>query len=487
MSYTLLPFRFDRFNGDEVFITNEVGEFMFASRSDLERLVTYGLDPDSETFLDFKAKQILTDTDVEPVIEMLATKYRTKKAFLNNFTALHMVVATLRCNSNCRCCQVSRKDVNDSQVDMDKPTAKKVVDTIFKSPSKAVKIEFQGGEPLLNFKIVKYIIEYAEWKNLFAKKRLEFVICTNLTLINESTLKYLKKHHVYISTSLDGPKDLHNRNRPLQDTDDSYDIVVEKIALSRQYLGNDGVSALMTTSRFSLGNLKDVADEYIAQGFNEIFIRALNPYGFAKREGSWLGYSIEDFVARYLEALDYIIQINLRGTYFVEAFAALLLTRILTPFSTGFVDMQSPAGTAISGVIYDYDGNVYVSDEARMLASTGDRRFLMGNVHKNTYQELFNSEFIRSLIGSACLECLPQCSACAFQSFCGADPVRNYSEQGDIIGHRSTSDVCKRNRMIIRYLLQLIRQKNERVEDVLWSWVSRRPIVDDERGVSCCT
>jgi len=101
----------------------------------------------------------VTDTEIGPVIDMLATKYRTKKAFLNNFTALHMVVPTLRCNSNCRYCQVSRKDVSADHVDMSKATAKKVVDLIFKSPSPAIKIEFQGGEPLLNFTIVRYIVE----------------------------------------------------------------------------------------------------------------------------------------------------------------------------------------------------------------------------------------------------------------------------------------------------------------------------------------
>jgi His-Xaa-Ser system radical SAM maturase HxsB len=380
---------------------------------------------------------------------------------------------------------VSRKDVNADNADMSKATAKKTVDLIFKSPSPAVKIEFQGGEPLQNFTIVKYIVEYAEWKNLFAKKNLEFVICTNLTLIDENILTYFKKHHIYISTSLDGPKELHNQNRPLQLTDDSYNIVTEKIALCRKYLGHDGVSALMTTTRFSLSRLKDVVDEYRNQGFNDIFLRALNPYGFAKRENNSIGYSMDEFMTKYLETLDYIININLHGTYFMEAFATLLLTRMLTPFSTGFVDMQSPAGVGISGVIYNYDGNVYVSDEARMLASTGDYRFLMGNVHKNSYQELFNSEFMHSLIRSTCLESLPQCSECAFQTFCGSDPVRNYSEQGDIIGHCSRSAICKRNKAVINYLLRLIKRKDKNIDDVLWSWITRRCNLRDETGESC--
>jgi len=224
MSYKLLPFRFERYSDSEVFITNEVGEFTFISRNDFEKLTSFNLKPQDETFLNLKAKQIITDTDIEPMIEMLATKYRTKKGSLNNFTALHMVVPTLRCNSDCRYCQVSRKDVTAENCDMDKTTAKKVVNTIFKSHSPYIKIEFQGGEPLLNFKIVKYIVEYAEWRNLFKKKQLEFVICTNLTLITEDILEFLKKHHVSISTSLDGPKDLHNKNRPLQVTDNTYDI-----------------------------------------------------------------------------------------------------------------------------------------------------------------------------------------------------------------------------------------------------------------------
>jgi len=151
--YRLLPFRFKKFSNDEVFISNEVGEFIFISKDDFKKLVTYQLDFQSGTFLNLKSKQILTDTEIEPVIEMLATKYRTKKSFLNNFTALHMVVPTLRCNSNCKYCQVSRKDINAKHSDMDKITAKKTVDLIFKSPSPVIKIEFQGGEPLLNFKI----------------------------------------------------------------------------------------------------------------------------------------------------------------------------------------------------------------------------------------------------------------------------------------------------------------------------------------------
>ncbi|GHT08978.1 hypothetical protein AGMMS49525_18080 [Bacteroidia bacterium] len=183
--------------------------FIFWKKDDFEKFVSQNLDTNSDIFYDLKSKQIATDTELEPVVEMLATKFRTKKSILNDFTSLHMVVPTLRCNSNCIYCQVSKKDLDDKGFDMSRDTAKKIVKTIFESPSPVVKIEFQGGEPLTYFEMVQYIIEEAEWVNLFKKKRLEFVMCSNISLITFEQLKYLKKHKCYISTSLDGPRDLH--------------------------------------------------------------------------------------------------------------------------------------------------------------------------------------------------------------------------------------------------------------------------------------
>lgn len=476
MSYKLFPFRFKRFNDSEIFLSNEVGEFVFVENEEFNKLVSHQLSPQTETFLTLKSKQILTDSEVDPPLEMLAIKYRTKKNNLNYFTSLHMVVPTLRCNSNCIYCQVSRKDIDTKEYDMNKNTAKKIVDIIFMSPSPFIKIEFQGGEPLLNFNIVKYIIDYSKWVNKFKRKNLEFVICTNLSLMDRPILKYLQKNKIYISTSLDGPKDLHNKNRPLRSNSSSYDILTEKLNLCRDYIGQDNISALMTSSSYSLGRFIEIIDEYTKQGFHSIFLRSLNPYGFAKRDKDKIGYRIDKFITSYCEALDYIIDINLKGVYFCEIFATLLLIKILTPFSTGFVDMQSPAGVGIGGVIYNYDGNVYVSDEARMFASMGDQTFLMGNVYKNSYQELFNSEFLRSLIKSSCLECLPECARCAYQTYCGADPVRNYSEQGDIIGKRQSSEECTRNKEIITYILKLLKKDDKSINSIFWSWINRKKI-----------
>lgn len=192
-SYTLLPFRFCRFNEDQVLLTNDVGEYIFVGNDTFDSLIQGKLDPQSEVFFDIESKQIVTTDNVDDVVNMLATKFRTKKSILKEFTSLHMVVPTLRCNSSCVYCQAARKNMEDHSADMTKETAKNVVKTIFESPSPCIKIEFQGGDPSTDFGMVKYIIEEAEYVNLFKERELEFVICTNICLLTEEMVKYLKK------------------------------------------------------------------------------------------------------------------------------------------------------------------------------------------------------------------------------------------------------------------------------------------------------
>ena len=68
---------------------------------------------------------------------------------------------------------------------MDITTAQKVVDIIMQSPSKDLTIEFQWWEALVNWDIVKYIVEYAETKAEHLNKNLNFALVTNLTLMDD--------------------------------------------------------------------------------------------------------------------------------------------------------------------------------------------------------------------------------------------------------------------------------------------------------------
>ena len=76
-----------------------------------------------------------------------------------------------------------------------------------------IKIEFQGGEPLLNFPLIQQIVEAAR-RGAPIGKTLEFVIASNLAQLTDEMLEFCRDKSILLSTSLDGPADLHNRNRP---------------------------------------------------------------------------------------------------------------------------------------------------------------------------------------------------------------------------------------------------------------------------------
>lgn len=469
--YRLLPFRFLRWDGDEVLLTNDVGEFLFLPRTAVEDLVAHRLPRESPAFLELKARHFLAEGDSDAPLELLATKYRTKKSFLDGFTRLHLFVVTLRCDHSCRYCQVSRVTANKHRYDMSRETAEKSIDLMFRSPALALKVEFQGGESLLNFDLVRWIVERVEERNLVERRQLEFVVATNLSPLTDEMLEFLRDHRVLISTSLDGPDHLHDSNRPRRGND-SHAVTVANLRRAREVLGHDRVSAIMTTSQASLDQPREIIDEYVRQGFDAVFLRPISPYGFAVRTGEAARYQALEFLEFYRRGLDHVIELNRAGTPFIEVYAQILLTKILTPFATGYVDLQSPAGAGISAVVYNYDGDVYASDESRMLAEMGDRSFRLGNVHADNYEDIFGGEILRNLVYQSVAEALPGCSDCAFLPYCGADPVFHHRTQQDLVGHRPTSAFCTKNMGILRHLFGLLRQGDDFTRELLTNWAT---------------
>jgi uncharacterized protein len=117
-----------------------------------------------------------------------------------------MFVVTLRCNHVCPYCQVSRVSEDRSAYDMTEEMAEKGLEFVFRTPSPAVKIEFQGGETMLNFSLIRYIVRRAKVRNRTAGKDLQLVIATNLSVITDEMMEFCASEEILISTSLDGPR-----------------------------------------------------------------------------------------------------------------------------------------------------------------------------------------------------------------------------------------------------------------------------------------
>jgi len=466
--YQLLPFRFTQLRGDNYVLTNAIGEFTILDRATLERFGKQTLSKADDAYAELKGKHFLVDTSSSVAVDLLALKLRTKLAPLANFTGLHIFVTTLRCDHSCPYCQVSRANDDRREFDMTEATAMRAIDLAFRSPSPALKFEFQGGESLLNLALIRVIVAEALRRNQTEQRDLQFVIATNLALLDDEALAFAAEHNILLSTSLDGPADLHNRNRP-RPGNDSYQRTIAGIARARMHLGKHNVGALMTTTVASLGRARDIVDEYVAQDFGGIFLRPLSPYGFAIKTKFYQAYDQSKWLDFYFEGLDYIIELNLRGFAFQEFYAAMILRKMLTPFQPGYVDLISPSGAGIGAVVYNYDGDVYASDESRMLAEMGDKSFRIGNVYADSYEDIFTSEALLGPLEASFAASAPMCSWCAFEPYCGADPVFHHATQGDVVGKKPLSAFCNRNMAIFRGLIERMAD-NPKVRGIFERW-----------------
>ncbi len=470
-TYELLPFNFERLNDTSVLVSNMVGEYCIIPQRSLEELVNHSLQNSDPLYPELRAKHIICEPNDKSPVELLALKLRTRLSRLPTFTNLHIFVVTLRCDHSCQYCQVSRQSENKDMFDMSIAHAEKALSIVFRSPNPAIKIEFQGGEPLLNFDVIKYVVKRAKEINALEKRELGFVITTTLSLLTSEILEFCEKNEVHLSSSLDGPEDLHNKNRPRQGRD-SYKKFTAGLAMARTRLGRDAVSALMTTSPASMSRAKDIIDEYVALGFNSIFLRHLSPYGFAIKTRSYAAYNVDKWLEFYEEGLDHIISINKAGIEFIEQNTAILLSKIFTSKDVGFVDLMNPSGAGIAAVVFNYDGYVYPSDESRMLVEMGDTTFQMGHLDTHSYEELFTAEPLLNALDQSFTWSSPMCNQCAFEPWCGADPVFHHAMFGDFIGRKPESEFCKRVMGTCKIILRKA-ETNPYAKQLFIKWANR--------------
>lgn len=468
--YRWLPFRFERAGKDEVVVTNLAGEWQLLKDSEFEQLRTL-------TFSDLDLRERLVSKHLvftgkpDTALRLLTLKSATRFRRIPDLTGLHIFVVTLRCEHACEYCQVSRQNSSSTEFDMSIEDAMKALNIVFESPSPQLKIEFQGGESLLNFDLIRHIVIRAKELNDVHKRDLSFVIATNLVPLTEEVLDFAIEHEIYFSTSLDGPSDLHNANRARPGRD-SYEKALIGINRVRARLGNDAVSALMTTTERSLSRPEEIIDEYVRLGFSEIFLRFLSPYGLAVRTRAVEKYRGRQWLSFYERGLRYIVDLNRSGHEIAEVLASIYLKKMLTNDSGGYVDLSTPTGAGLSTMVYNYDGDVYCSDEGRMLREMGDTSFRLGSVRTHSYLDLLLSDKLLDAVEASLTTTSPMCSECAYEQYCGSDPVVHHTTQGDMTGFKPLSEFCERTMTIVPMLMRMY-QSDRYCRDLFTRWATR--------------
>lgn len=454
--------------GNEYLITNDIGRYFFLSPSQFENYMEGKIKEDSDLYLDLEREGFIKDSINFPYV---CSRYRQRNNYLSQGPSLHIIVVTLRCNYKCIYCQASSVNMDKKDYDMDKETAKKVVDTIFRAPNPYLTVEFQGGEPLVNWPIVKYITEYVREKERESEKKVGISLVSNFSLMTEDKYDFLVKNDVSLCTSLDGPEKLHNINRPFPGKN-SYKETVSWIKKITERQKKDSrvfhVSALVTVSKFSLDYPKEIVDEYLKLGFNRIHLRPLSFLGLSNKKNSSIGYSMDEFLDFWRKSMDYIIDINLKGKFFYERGSGIMLRKILTDSDPNFLDLRSPCGAGIGQMLYNYDGKVYTCDEGRMI---GDDTFVIGNVKKDSYEDMVSSDTVKSMCVASLLENLP-CDDCVYKPYCGVCPVLNYALYSDLFVSMPNNERCKLNKGMLDYLFEKLH--NKEIKKVFEKWMKSK-------------
>jgi uncharacterized protein len=184
----------------------------------------------------FKKKELLARS--LPHQMKIPSRKRIYKTLNNNISHFSFYVAD-SCNLACKYCflhyrpSASKSGKAEKDV-MDRRTAELGVNFLknHSKESRSIIISFSGGEPLINFRTIKYIVKLA--KTAFRHKELHFNITTNATMLDEDIIRFLIRNRFELLISLDGPPDINDRYRVTPSGRPTSKMVEDKIAIIRQ-------------------------------------------------------------------------------------------------------------------------------------------------------------------------------------------------------------------------------------------------------------
>lgn len=233
----------------QLFHTPNVGYFLDVnkdeilpiSESSFQYLKAVLLDEDNdfdmpEELTDLKSRGYLTN---ESTVKRVQHFYsQNLEAFLQRKLAKITLQLTQNCNFRCRYCIYSGLPNSQQRTHSNKrmswQTAKDAVDFLWNHSvdTSQVDIGFYGGEPLLEFPLIRRVVEYSERQ--FLGKDLTFNMTTNCTLLTTEILHFLQDHNFKLLVSLDGPKEINDQNRVFADGRGTFDSVMKQMELIKE-------------------------------------------------------------------------------------------------------------------------------------------------------------------------------------------------------------------------------------------------------------
>ncbi|NLJ98775.1 MAG: thioether cross-link-forming SCIFF peptide maturase [Tissierellia bacterium] len=177
------------------------------------------------------------------------------------------------CNLRCKYCFASQGDFKGDRSLMSLDVGKRALELLVKNSGnrRNLEVDFFGGEPLMNFDLVKKLVYYGRELEEKNNKHFRFTITTNGVLLNEDNIDFINKHMDNVVLSLDGRKEINDNMRKTVSGDGSYDIILPKFKELIEKRGDKEYYIRGTFTSYNIDFAKDALDFY-EKGFKKISI-----------------------------------------------------------------------------------------------------------------------------------------------------------------------------------------------------------------------
>lgn len=344
------------------------------------------------------------------------------------------------CNLRCKYCFASTGDFGTGRKLMPFETGKAAIDFLLEKSvgRENLEVDFFGGEPLMNFQVVKDIVSYARSKEQEYGKHFNFTITTNGMLLNDDTIDYINKEMYNVVLSIDGRKEVNDRMRARVDGSGSYDKILPNFKKLVEKRGDKEYYVRGTYTKYNLDFAEDVLHLYEA-GFEQISVEPVmeDP----KVEYALTEEDLDTIYKEYDRLADKISEIKKNGK-FINFF------HFMIDLDQGpcVVKRLRGCGSGNEYVSITPDGDIYPCHQF-----VGHEEYKMGNLHDGTFDEEIKKEFAGCHVYSK-----PACQECWARFYCsGGCNANNYIYNGDI--HKAYELSCRiqRKRLECAILLKV--------------------------------
>ena len=177
------------------------------------------------------------------------------------------------CNLACKYCFAGEGEYHGERALMSFEVGKKALDLLVKESKgrKNLEVDFFGGEPLMNFEVVKQLVEYGRSIEEANNKKFRFTLTTNGMLLDDEILEFANREMGNLVLSIDGRKEIHDLMRPRRGGQGSYDTIVPKFIKAAESRGQMNYYVRGTYTHNNLDFSEDV--KHLAElGFEQISV-----------------------------------------------------------------------------------------------------------------------------------------------------------------------------------------------------------------------